>query len=505
MSDAEDQLTKPPWSTTVIPRRERSPSPRPSRMINQRDFALAYSPGVASPARRSSRSGGSAQSHLARQPRRRRHQRHGGARPRQHRAARRQAGDGGQGAACSRSSPASTCSTSRSTRPTRTRWSTSSRRWSRPSAASTSRTSRRRNASIERKLRERMKIPVFHDDQHGTAIVVGAAISNGLKVRRQADRGGEAGRLPGRARRRSRAWTSGRSGLAAREHLRHRQPGVVYEGRDELHGPEQGAGTRAKRDARTLAEAMAGADVFLGVSAAGVLKQDMVSGWRTSRSSSRSPTRSRRSRRKHAKAVRPDCVIATGRSDYPNQVNNVLGFPFIFRGALDVGATTINEEMKLAATRAIAGLARSGAVGRGRQRLRRAGPLRPRAPDPAPVRSAPHQHGRTRRRAGGDGQRRGDAADRRHARVSRASGRHRLPLRRGHAAGVRRRRRPTSRVVFAEGEDERVLRAVQVIVDERLAKPVLVGRPDVIAQKARDLGLRVQPDRDFGQGARRRE
>ena len=189
-----------------------------------------------------------------------------------------------------------------------------------------------------------------------------------------------------------------------------------------------------------------------------------------------------------AKEVRPDCIIATGRSDYPNQVNNVLCFPFIFRGALDVGATTINEEMKLACVRAIAELARADvsdvvAAAYGRQDIQ----LRPRVPDPAAVRPAPdHDRGAGRGR-GRDEERRGDPADRRPQGLSRSrceryvytSGTVMQPV--FQAASDQ----ATKRIVYAEGEDDRVLRAAQVAVDEKLARPVLVGRPEVIADKVK--------------------
>ena len=177
----------------------------------------------------------------------------------------------------------------------------------------------------------------------------------------------------------------------------------------------------------------------------------------------------------------------------------MLCFPFIFRGALDVGATTINEEMKLAAVRAIAELAQAEQSDVVAPAYGDAGPaLRPRLPDPAALRPAPDRRSRAGGGEGGDGQRRRDPADRRHRRLPALAAAVRLPLRHGHAAGVRRaaKRRGRSAIVYAEGEDERVLRAAQVVVDEGLAQPVLVGRPDVIAQQIETLGLRLEPGRD---------
>ena len=200
-----------------------------------------------------------------------------------------------------------------------------------------------------------------------------------------------------------------------------------------------------------------------------------------------------------AKAVRPDAIIATGRSDYPNQVNNVLCFPFIFRGALDVGATTINEAMKLACVRAIAELAH---VPSSRTSSPRRTParsvLRPRIPDPQAVRSAPHRDRAAGRGEGGDGQRRRHAAHHRLRSLPRAPVAVHLSLRAHHEAGVRRRQaRTEARRLFAEGEEERVLRAVQVVVDEGLARPILIGRPEVIAARIEKFGLRIAAGKDF--------
>ena len=199
-----------------------------------------------------------------------------------------------------------------------------------------------------------------------------------------------------------------------------------------------------------------------------------------------------------AKQARPDAIIATGRSDYPNQVNNVLCFPFIFRGALDVGATTINEAMKLAAVKAIADLATGRAVRRRGGGLRRAErAVRAGVPDPEAVRPAADREDRAGGRQGGDGHRRRDASDRGLRRLSRSlqqfvyhSG---LIMKPVFAAA----KQSPQRIVYAEGEDERVLRAVQVVVDEGLAKPILIGRPAVIERRIERYGLRMKPGADF--------
>ncbi|MBV9750856.1 MAG: NADP-dependent malic enzyme, partial [Acetobacteraceae bacterium] len=212
--------------------------------------------------------------------------------------------------------------------------------------------------AIEQKLRARMKIPVFHDDQHGTAIVAAAAILNGLEVagKRMEDiklvcSGAGAAAI---------ACLDLLVGLGTRPEnvLVTDSKGVIFEGRAQGMDPSKQRYAR-QTSARTLADAMPGADVFLGVSMAGVLKPEMVQGMAERPLILALANPNPEIRPEEAKRVRPDCIIATGRSDYPNQVNKVLCFPFIFRGALDVGAVAINEEMKLAATRAIADLARA--------------------------------------------------------------------------------------------------------------------------------------------------
>jgi malate dehydrogenase (oxaloacetate-decarboxylating)(NADP+) len=350
---------------------------------------------------------------------------------------------------------------------------------------------------VERKLRARMKIPVFHDDQHGTAIIVGAAILNGLKV---VNKKIEEIRLV--------VSGAGAAALAClellvkmglpREHITVTDiKGVVYKGRKELMDPDKDR-FAVETKARTLDEVMAGADVFLGLSAGGVLKPASV------RKMAQRPlilalaNPEPEIRPELAREARPDCVIATGRTDYPNQVNNVLCFPFIFRGALDVGATTVTTEMELAAVRAIAELAQAEAsdivaMAYGGQDLK-FGPeyLIPRPFDPRLIgRIAPA----VAKAAMDSGVATRPLADLEAYRESLTqfvyhSGLIMKPL---FAAAKEKPRR----VVYAEGEDERVLRAVQAVLDEGLAKPIVIGRPQVIERRLETLGLRMTAGRDF--------
>ena len=351
---------------------------------------------------------------------------------------------------------------------------------------------------VERKLRERCRIPVFHDDQHGTAITVGAAFINGLKV-------------VGKDIATIRLVVSG-AGAAAlacldllvklglpKEHITVTDiKGVVYTGRKEEMDPDK-AQYAIDTPARTLAQVIAGADVFLGLSAGGVLKPEMVS-----RMADRPLILALANPEPEilpelARQAKPDAVIATGRSDYPNQVNNVLCFPFVFRGALDVGATTINTEMELAAVKAIAALAQAEqsdivAMAYGEQNIS-FGPdyLIPRPFDPrlivkiapAVARAAMDSGVATRPIKDFDVYR--DSLQQ----FVYHSGMIMKPL---FAAAKEAQRR---RIVFAEGEDERVLRAAQVIVDEKLAFPVLVGRPAVVERGIERYGLRIKTGIDF--------
>ncbi len=350
---------------------------------------------------------------------------------------------------------------------------------------------------VERKLRERMKIPVFHDDQHGTAITVCAAIINGLKVG-----GKEIDKV--------KLVTSG-AGAAALACLdllvKLGMPveniyvtdieGVVYTGRKTLMDPDK---ERFAKDvkARTLGEIIDGADVFLGLSAGGVLKQDMVKRMATRPLILALANPEPEILPELVKEVRQDAIMATGRSDYPNQVNNVLCFPFIFRGALDVGATSITSEMELAAVRAIAELAQAEgsdvvALAYGGEDLK-FGPeyLIPRPFDPrliamiAPaVAQAAMDSGVATRPIDSI-----DAYRDSLAQFVYHSGLIMKPLFAGAKASPKR-------IVYAEGEDERVLRAVQVVVDEGLAHPVLIGRPAVIERRLEQFGLRIRAGRDY--------
>jgi malate dehydrogenase (oxaloacetate-decarboxylating)(NADP+) len=351
--------------------------------------------------------------------------------------------------------------------------------------------------TVERALRKRMKIPVFHDDQHGTAITVGAAIYNGLRV---VNKKIEEVKLV--------ASGAGAAALACLEllvqmGLRRENvvvtdiKGVVYKGRREEMDPDKDRFAIETR-ARTLDEVIAGADIFLGLSAGGVLKASMVKKMADRPLILALANPEPEILPEEAKAVRPDCVIATGRSDYPNQVNNVLCFPFIFRGALDVGATTINSEMELAAARAIAELAQAEtseqvALAYGIESIS-FGPdyIIPKPFDPRLIaRVAPA----VAKAAMDSGVATRPLADLEAYRASLGqfvyhSGVIMQPLFTAAKAQPRR-------VAYAEGEDERVLRAAQIVVDEGLARPILIGRPQVIEQRLERLGLRVRPGKEF--------
>jgi malate dehydrogenase (oxaloacetate-decarboxylating)(NADP+) len=351
---------------------------------------------------------------------------------------------------------------------------------------------------VERALRERMKIPVFHDDQHGTAIVVGAALLNGLKV-------------SGKSIREVKLVTSG-AGAAAlaclgllmklglpRENIWVTDlAGVVYEGRTELMDEDKIVFSQ-KTGKRTLAEVLDGADVFLGLSAGGVLKKHMVATMAPKPVIFALANPTPEILPEDVLEVRSDAIIATGRSDYPNQVNNVLCFPYIFRGALDSGATTITMEMEIAAVHAIAQLAQAeqsevvaaAYVGA----TLSFGPeyLIPKPFDPrlmmkiAPaVAQAALESGVAQRPV-----RDLDAYREKLQTFVYASGTTMKPI------FVIAKRAKNKRVVYAEGEEERVLRAVQVVVDEGLARPTLIGRPEVIAQRVERFGLRLAAGTDY--------
>ena len=344
---------------------------------------------------------------------------------------------------------------------------------------------------IERRLRERMKIPVFHDDQHGTAIVCAAAIRNGLV-------------LQGKTLQDCKLVTSGAGaaalacvdllvamGLPADNVTLTDIKGVVHKDRGDEMAPNMARFAR-KTDARTLGDVLVGADVFLGLSAPNVLKPEWLPQMAKNPLILALANPDPEILPELAKATRPDAIIATGRSDYPNQVNNVLCFPFVFRGALDVDATTINEEMKVAAVEAIAALARAegsdvvaqayggAATGFGPEHI---------IPKPFDPRLILHIAPAV-------------------AKAAMDSGVARRPITDFHAYEIELEkfvyrsgqlmrpvfevaRQSPRRVVYAEGEEDRVLRAVQNVVDEGLAHPTLIGRRDVILEKTRKLGLRL--------------
>jgi malate dehydrogenase (oxaloacetate-decarboxylating)(NADP+) len=353
---------------------------------------------------------------------------------------------------------------------------------------------------IERKLRARMKIPVFHDDQHGTAIIVGAAVTNGLAVV-----GKDIGKV------KLVVSGAGAAALACVELLVDLGlpraniwltdlAGVVYEGRAELMDPDKSRFAQPT-SLRHLREVIADADIFLGLSAGGVLKPDMVKtmGARPLIFALANPTPEILP--EEVKAVRTDAIVATGRSDYPNQVNNVLCFPFIFRGALDAGSTTITREMEIAAVNAIAGLARESlsedvVAAYGIDDLS-FGPeyIIPKPFDPrlivhiAPAVAKAAEDSGVATRPIADI----DAYRQQLQQFTYQSGTIMKPI----YAAARKVPPERSRIVFAEGEDERILRAAQILIEEKLAHPILVGRPVMIANRMKRFGLRLEPERDF--------
>jgi malate dehydrogenase (oxaloacetate-decarboxylating)(NADP+) len=350
---------------------------------------------------------------------------------------------------------------------------------------------------VEARLQERMKIPVFHDDQHGTAIIVAAAVRNALY-------------LTGKSIDKLKIVTSG-AGAAAlaclgllvslgakRENIWVTDiEGVVYVGRPTLMDRWKSVYAQ-NTDKRKLGDVIDGADIFLGLSAPGVLKPEMAArmGPRPLIMALANPTPEIMP--DEALKAKPDALICTGRSDFPNQVNNVLCFPYIFRGALDVGATSINEAMKIAAVDAIAALAREApsevaarAYG-GEAPTFGSGSLIPSPFDPrlilriAPALAEAAMKSGVATRPIADLE---QYRDRLNAFVFR-SGFVMRPL-------FAKAKTDPKRVVYAEGEDERVLRATQVVVEERLAKPILIGRPAVIEARLKRFGLAIQPERDF--------
>ena len=351
---------------------------------------------------------------------------------------------------------------------------------------------------VERKLRERMKIPVFHDDQHGTAIVVGAAMLNALKV-------------VGKDAKKVKLVTSG-AGAAAlaclgllvklgipRENIFVTDlAGVVYSGRTELMDDDKIVFAQ-KTSARTLSDVIEGADIFLGLSAGGVLKPDMVKKMAANPIIFALANPTPEISPEEVKAVRDDAVMATGRTDYPNQVNNVLCFPYIFRGALDAGASTITDEMEIAAVHAIADLAQAeqsevvAAAYAGEQLAFGPEYLIPKPFDPrlmmkiAPAVAQAAADSGVALRPITDM----DAYRQKLQSFVYASGTVMKPIFTAAKTALKKR------IAYAEGEEERVLRAAQIVVDEGLAVPTLLGRPLVIAQRIKKFGLRLREGLDY--------
>ncbi|WP_066094023.1 NADP-dependent malic enzyme [Xanthomonas massiliensis] len=348
---------------------------------------------------------------------------------------------------------------------------------------------------VERTLRERMNIPVFHDDQHGTAIIVGAAVLNAMEI-------------TGKRLDEVKLATTGMGaagiscvnmlvslGLKPENILAYDRDGVLHTGRTDLD-PEKARYAR-DTDKRTLAEIVAGADIFLGLSAPGILTADMVKTMAPDPVIFALANPTPEIMPEMARAVRPDAIIGTGRSDYPNQVNNVLCFPYLFRGALDVGATAINEEMKIACVRAIAALAHREASDLGmaygdetpsfgRDYL---------IPRPFDRRLLVELSAAVAQAAMDSGVATRPIADMAAYRDKLGQFVYRTSL--FMKPVYDRARRDRQRVVYAEGEEEVVLRAVQNVVDEGLAFPILIGRPEVIETRIRRLGLRMQAGVDF--------
>lgn len=351
---------------------------------------------------------------------------------------------------------------------------------------------------VEEQLRKQMKIPVFHDDQHGTAIIVAAAILNGLE-------------LAGKKLENAQIVTSG-AGAAALACLnllvsmgaKHENiivtdiDGVVYKGRD-IECDKWKAVFERDTPHRTLSEAIKGADVFLGLSAAGVLKPEYLEAMAEKPLIMALANPKPEIMPDLARKARPDAMICTGRSDFPNQVNNVLCFPYIFRGALDVGATAINEEMKMAAVRAIAQLAREEPSDVAARAYSGETPtFGPEYLIPSPfdqrliLRIAP---------AVAEAAEKSGVATRPIVdkaayldRLNRFVFRSGLAMKPIFAAAEAA---PTQRIIYAEGEDERVLRAAQIVIEDKIGEPILVGRPEVITARLERFGLRIRPEKDF--------
>ncbi|SMB24145.1 putative fused malic enzyme oxidoreductase; putative phosphotransacetylase [Sterolibacterium denitrificans] len=350
---------------------------------------------------------------------------------------------------------------------------------------------------IEKKLRERLKIPVFHDDQHGTAIIAAAAVLNGLRLV-----GKDIGKI------KVACSGAGAAAIACLDllvslgvkvenvHITDSK-GVVHVGRDPNMDPSKARYAR-QTDARTLGDIVRDADVFLGLSAPGVLKPEMLKTMAANPIVLAMANPIPEILPELAKATRPDVIIGTGRSDYPNQVNNALCFPYMFRGALDVGATTINEEMKIAAVLAIADLAHAEQPDVSPTAYNKVdfkfGPeyLIPMPFDSRLVMKVAPAVAQAAMVSGVARRPLADIESYR-AQLSEFVYHSGLQMRPVFTAA----KQNPQRIVFCEGEDERVLRAVQTVVDEGLAKPILIGRPDVIDARVAKYGLRIKAGEDF--------
>ena len=350
---------------------------------------------------------------------------------------------------------------------------------------------------LERKLKERMKIPVFHDDQHGTAIIVTAAFTNWIHY-------------SGRKMEDIRLVASGagasaiaclnllvRAGLKKDNIIVCDRKGVVYKGRSESMDPEKSV-FASDTNARTLEDAIEGADVFLGLSGAGVLNKELVAKMADAPLIMALANPTPEIMPEDAYEAKPDAIVCTGRSDYTNQVNNVLCFPFIFRGALDVGATTINEEMKMACVNAIAALARKEATAEvtavysdenlqfGRDYLI------PKPFDSRLIVDLPIAVAKAAMETGVATRPIEDFTAYRHT-LEQYFYKSQLVMRPVYA----RAKEAPKRVVYCEGEEEHVLRAIQIVLDENLAKPILIGRTKVVESRIKRLGLRMKSGEDF--------
>lgn len=350
---------------------------------------------------------------------------------------------------------------------------------------------------VEQKLKERMNIPVFHDDQHGTAIIAGAAVLNGLK-------------LLGKDIAKIQVACSGAGAAAiacldllvslgvSKENITVcDQKGVIYTGRDSINDQFKVAYAR-DTSKRTLADAVDGADLFMGLSVGNVLTPAMIKKMAPNPMILALANPTPEIDPIEAKAVRPDAIIATGRTDFHNQVNNVLCFPFIFRGALDVGATSINTEMKMACVHAIAKLAQAetsdivaAAYGNDDMSF---GPdyIIPKPFDPRLITEIPVAVAKAAMETGVATRPIEDFEAYKHklSEFVFQSGMVMKPI-------FARAKSSTKKIVYADGEDFKILRAIQVVVDEELARPIIIGRRQVVKSRIEKLGLRLVEERDF--------